>query len=216
MGTTDEKETPIAPTATTITRPRRGGRSRLSRLGSTGAMLAVAGVSLLVSACGASPGSQLTTSSSTTPTSTGATATSKYAASLAYSVCMRSHGVPGFPYPRQVGGGIQVSGSVARINPQSPLFVSAQRSCRHLLPGGGEPTHARQQQALARMLYISRCMRTHGIPGFPDPTLSPPADRAGHSAIMSNGVAWLAIPDSIDVRSPAFEQAAAACNLGLS
>ena len=61
------------------------------------------------------------------------------------------------------------------------------------------------------MLHISQCMRAHGIPGFPDPTLSPPSSRAGYSAIRSNGVAWLAIPDSIDVRSPAFKQAAAAC-----
>jgi hypothetical protein len=86
----------------------------------------------------------------------------------------------------------------------------------HLLHGGGEPTPAKRQQALARMLQSSRCMRAHGIPGFPDPTLSAPASRAGCSAVMSNGVAWLAVPDSIDVRSPAFERAAAACNLGLS
>jgi hypothetical protein len=54
-------------------------------------------------------------------------------------------------------------------------------------------------------------MRAHGISGFPDPTLAPPSSRAGYSAIRSNGVAWLAIPDSIDVRSPAFEQAAGVC-----
>jgi hypothetical protein len=152
-------------------------------------------------------------SSSTTPSSPGATATGKYAASLAYSRCMRSHGVPNFPDPKQVGGGIQVSGSASGINPRSPLFTSAQQSCGHLLPGGGQlPTHAGQQQALARMLRTSRCMRAHGISGFPDPTLAPPSSRAGYSAIRSNGVAWLAIPDSIDVRSPAFEQAAAVCN----
>jgi len=42
---------------------------------------------------------------------------------------------------------------------------------------------------------------------------TPPAGRAGYSRISSNGVAWPAIPDSIDAGSPAFEQAAAAaCN----
>jgi hypothetical protein len=153
-----------------------------------------------------------TTSSSAQQSSSGATATGKYAAALAYSRCMRSHGVPNFPDPKQVGGGIQVSGSASGINPQSPLFRSAQQSCRHLLPGGGQPpTHAGQQQQLARMLHISQCMRAHGISGFPDPTLAPPSSRAGYSAIRSNGVAWLAIPDSIDVRSPAFAQAAAVC-----
>ena len=63
------------------------------------------------------------------------------------------------------------------------------------------------------MLHISQCMRAQGISGFPDPTLGPPSNRAGYSAIRSNGVAWLAVPDSIDVRSPAFKQAAAACKL---
>jgi hypothetical protein len=33
---------------------------------------------------------------------------------------------------------------------------------------------------------------------------------------MSNGFVWLAIPSTVDPRSPAFEHAAAACNLGLS
>jgi hypothetical protein len=59
-------------------------------------------------------------------------------------------------------------------------------------------------------------MRGHGIPGFPDPTFSAPSNRAGFSSIMSNDGVWLAIPNSIDVRSPAFARAAAACNLGLS
>ena len=191
---------------------------RNSRRDVSAAVIAgLAGLSLLVSACGGSPASQAAqvapTASSTPKGSTGPSATGKYAASLAYSRCMRSHGVSDFPDPKQVGGGIQISGSAPGINPQSPLFMSAQQSCRHLLPGGGRPTHAGQQQALARMLHISRCMRAHGISGFPDPTLSPPSSRAGYSRISSNGVAWLAIPDSIDVRSPAFEQAAAACKL---
>lgn len=173
----------------------------------------LAGLSLLMSACGGSPAgavAHLGSTAGSTPKSSGPSTTGKYAASLAYSRCMRAHGVSNFPDPKEVGGGIQISGSRSGLNPQSPLFVSAQRSCRHLMPGG-EPTRAGQQRGLARMLHISRCMRTHGISGFPDPTLAPPSSRAGYSAIRSNGVAWLAIPESIDVRSPAFEQAAAAC-----
>ncbi len=152
-----------------------------------------------------------------TRSSTGPSANGKYAAWLAYSRCMRSHAVPNFPNPRQVaGGGIQVSGSAPGINPQSPLFVSAQQACRHLLPGGGQPTYAGQQQERTRMLHSSQCMRAHGISGFPDPSLSPPANRAAAGTIMSNDGVWLAIPNSIDVRSPAFDKAAAACNLALS
>jgi hypothetical protein len=220
MGTSDEKETPITPTANTVKRPKRSGRSWLFRLGLPAVVLAgLAGLSLLVSACGGSPGRQVaqlgsTTSTSPTTQSAVATATGKYAAALAYSRCMRSHGVSNFPDPKHAaGGGIQISGSRSGMNPQSPLFMDAQQSCRHLLPGGGQPTHAGLQQALARMLHVSQCMRAHGISGFPDPTLSPPSNRAGYGQIRSNGVAWLAIPDSIDARSPLFKLAAAACKL---
>jgi hypothetical protein len=96
---------------------------------------------------------------------------------------------------------------------QSPVFTSALRSCRHLLPSGTETPHAQQQQELARMLQVSRCMRAPGIEGFAEPTLSPPPDRAGHSAIMSNDGVWLANPSWIDVRSRSFEHAATACEL---
>jgi hypothetical protein len=55
-------------------------------------------------------------------------------------------------------------------------------------------------------------MRKHGISGFPDPTTSPPSN-PGNSGILGHGGYYLAIPKSIDANSPAFEQAAAACNL---
>jgi hypothetical protein len=171
----------------------------------TSALAGLASLSLLASACGGAAASQEQLGSTD----------HKYAASLAYSHCMRSHGVTNFADPKRVGGGIQVSGSAPGVDPRSPLFTSAQQSCRALLPGGGRPTMAGQQRALALFLHISRCMRAHRISGFPDPTLSAPASRAGYSRISSNGVAWLAIPDSIDVRSPAFDRAAVACHLGL-
>jgi hypothetical protein len=58
-------------------------------------------------------------------------------------------------------------------------------------------------------------MRAHGITDFPDPqTGSPPSNRAAYSAVMGIDGAFLAIPSSINPRSPAFEQAAAACNFG--
>jgi hypothetical protein len=221
MGASAEKETPMTRASNTLQRPAWVGQSKLSRLGPVIVGLAgLVSLSLLVSACGGSPGSHVaqlgSTTTATTQSSTGPNPTGKYAAWLAYTRCMRSHGVPNFPDPKQVGGGIQIPGS-SGIGQRSAAFKSAQRSCRHLLPGGtGQPTRSQQQQALARMLRTSQCMRGHGISGFPDPTLSPPPNRAGYSAIMSNGVAWLAIPGSIDVRSPAFKQAAASCNLGLS
>ncbi len=170
------------------------------------AVSALAGLSLLASVAGGA-----------TARSSGSAVKGKYASALAYSRCMRSHGVPNFPDPKLVaGGGIQVSGSAPGVNRQSPLFSAAQRSCRPLLPNGGEPTRAGQQKEVAVLLHASHCMRAHGVPGFPDPSLSAPSNRAGYSTIMSNDGVWLAIPNSIDVRAPAVERAAAACNLGLS
>lgn len=194
--------------------------SRLRFRGSAVCLIGLASLALPAAGCGGagSPGSHVAQLGSTnvTTSSAGPSAGGKYAASLAYSRCMRSHGAPNFPDPKAVGGGIQISGSQSGMNAQSPRFESAQRLCRHLLPNGGEPTHADQQQELSRMLRISQCMRAHGISRFPDPSSSPPSSRAGYSTIMSNGAAWLAIPDSINARSPAFEQAAVACNLGQS
>jgi hypothetical protein len=62
------------------------------------------------------------------------------------------------------------------------------------------------------MLAMSACMRKHGISDFPDPSSSPPSN-PGNSGILGSGGYYLAVPKSIDTRSPAFEQAAATCNL---
>jgi hypothetical protein len=92
-----------------------------------------------------------------------------FAQALAFSRCMRAHGVTNFPDPsRGPGGGIalQVQG-----NPNSPTFKSAQSACRSLLPNHGAApalTPQQRQQALA----FSRCVRAHGVPNFPDPDFS--------------------------------------------
>ncbi len=139
-----------------------------------------------------------------------------YSQALAFSKCMRSHGVSNFPDPSTSGGGVQLSISPSSgINTEAPAFQAAQQSCQHLLPGGGHPSAHATAQAKARLLRTSECMRAHGITDFPDPqTGSPPSNRAAYSAVMGIDGAFLAIPSSINPRSPAFEQAAAACNFG--
>ena len=54
-------------------------------------------------------------------------------------------------------------------------------------------------------------MRRHGVSDFPDPTLKAPSSPAGYSAIEDRGGVILAIPSTINVQSPAFQQAAKAC-----
>jgi hypothetical protein len=54
-------------------------------------------------------------------------------------------------------------------------------------------------------------MREHGVSGFPDPTSSPPSNPAGFRLAFGQPGAFIAIPSSIDPQSPAFQQAAKAC-----
>lgn len=160
----------------------------------------------LIAACG----------SSSSPTTTSTAAAKGYSQAIAFSKCMRSHGVPNFPDPSTSGGGIHIAiEGGSGVNPQAPAFQAAQKSCRPLLPNGGQPSAQASAQAKARLLRTSGCMRAHGITGFPDPqTGSPPSSPAGYSAIMGVNGAFLAIPNSINTQSPAFKQAAAVCNFG--
>jgi hypothetical protein len=183
-----------------------------------GVLMGLIPLSLLVSACSSPPTRPVAQVGSTSATNSSASSTSggKYASALAYSRCMRAHGVPNYPDPKQGGGGGIEIGSGSGVDTQSPEYKSAQQSCKDLLPDGGQPTQTEQQHEIALLLQVSQCMRAHGITGFPDPTLSPPSNRAGHSDIMSNDGVWLAIPNSIDARSRAFVRAAAACNFAQS
>jgi hypothetical protein len=56
---------------------------------------------------------------------------------LAFSACMRKHGVPNFPDPQfSSGGSVTMKiGSSSGIDPQSPQFQAAQKACQSLLPG---------------------------------------------------------------------------------
>ncbi len=147
------------------------------------------------------------------PSPTGGAGTSASAATavesgVAFSRCIRSHGVPNFPDPKVSGHTVRM-GSASTL--QSPAFQSAAHSCQRLLPKGPPGPESPSPQSQARMLDVSECMREHGITGFPDPTSSPPSNPAG---IIGEGGYFLAIPQSIDTNSPAFERAAAACNFG--
>jgi hypothetical protein len=67
---------------------------------------------------------------------------------LAYSKCMRSHGVKDFPDPQISGGGIRLSlggGPGSDLNPNNPTFKSAQQACQGKLgvKGAGGPFGAK-------------------------------------------------------------------------
>jgi hypothetical protein len=83
---------------------------------------------------------------------------------------MRTHGLPNFPDPNAQGDFLFSEGPHGNgVDPNSPQFISANKSCEHLEPNGGVQTAADQREALDIGLKVSACMRKHGVPNFPDP-----------------------------------------------
>jgi hypothetical protein len=99
------------------------------------------------------------------------------ASALAFSQCMRSHGVQNFPDPESSAG-------VPKVSPQqlgvsSTQFQTAQTACAHLL----QPNQAQAQLILSGMRDFARCMRAHGAHNWPDPTI----DRDGQPVFDLHG-----------------------------
>ncbi len=96
-------------------------------------------------------------------------AASPLAEAVAYSQCIRSHGVPNFPDPVQTpsgGYGYRTTG----IDPNSAAFQGAQQACQALPSpwnSTGRPLSPAQQQA---WLNWAKCIRANGVPNLPDPT----------------------------------------------
>jgi hypothetical protein len=146
-------------------------------------LILVASLAVIAAGCGSKPTSsgvaQLPSATTTTNSSQGGatptTRAGKEDAVYRYSSCMRTHGVPKFPDPKQAsGGGMSLAiGPEMGVDPKSPQFQAAEKACRKLLPGGGKaPSPAQLAKDLAQMLKFSACMRAHGLPDFPDPTSS--------------------------------------------
>jgi hypothetical protein len=122
---------------------------------------------------------------------------------------MRAHGVPNFPDPGS-GGGIEIPDN-SGIEPRSPAFRSAQSACFKLLPGGGPGRAGNSEARKLMMLKLARCMRSHGISSFPDPSSSPPsAPPTGGGVAFGSPGAFISVPQTM-IQSPGFKQAAAVC-----
>lgn len=131
-----------------------------------------------------------------------------YHQALAFSQCMRAHGVPDFPDPQSSNGGnaISINGSGASLDPNSPQFQSAQTACKKYLPTNvttGSGPSAKDRQA---MLAFAACMRTHGVPDFPDPNFS-----NGGGGFVVQGGGPNDVPADMKPDSPQFQTAFAAC-----
>src|ERR1700749_3428393 len=98
---------------------------------------------------------------------------------VAYSHCMRSHGVPNYPDPG--GDGALPKGDAQQFGVSSSQLQTAESDCQHLYPANdgaiqqcentGDCPQAVVQQALDVMREYAQCIRSHGVADFPDPTL---------------------------------------------
>jgi hypothetical protein len=141
--------------------------------------MATAGLILLAQAC----------SDSSSSTGSGGAANAAGSASspsaVSYSHCMRSQGVPNYPDPGSSGQLPKTSAQLLGIS--SSQFNEAQRACQQLLPTSGGSLNAASlqqchlagvcppalvQQALDAGLRFAQCMRSHGVPNWPDPTVN--------------------------------------------
>src|ERR1700740_3354525 len=83
---------------------------------------------------------------------------------------MRSNGVPSFPDPQRFAGG-NVKLTIHQRDTGTPAYGAALTACSGLLPTrGGQQTARQRRSQLAAELSFARCMRTHGLARFPDPT----------------------------------------------
>jgi len=125
-------------------------------------LVTTAALALLAAGCGSSRSPGVASVASTTPT-----ATTTASGPLAYARCMRSHGLPNFPDPDSQG----TFPSLGALGVSKQIWAPADIACRHLLPSGGSQETAQQQRTqVADGLSFARCVRSHGVSRFPDPT----------------------------------------------
>jgi hypothetical protein len=155
----------------------------------------------LLAACSSGPNGPQVASvgGTTTPTTSSAGGNVNQGAkqALAFSACMRAHGVKNFPDPQISGNSVTMKVGGPGLDPHSPTFSSAQKACQKDMP---VPTAAPGKGAdPTKVAAWAKCMRSHGLPHFPDPTID-------------NGALKLNLSGTgIDTQSGAFQNAMSAC-----
>jgi hypothetical protein len=137
-------------------------------------MITAAVLGLLATACGGSP-----SSAGRSPDAGGS---ADPPSAVAYSHCVRSHGVPNFPDPPSGGGVPKVSAQELGVS--NSRLQAAYRSCQRPIPATGGSVQQQEQRcyvagncppALTQQMLnaartFARCMRSHAVPNFPDPS----------------------------------------------
>jgi hypothetical protein len=160
----------------------------------------VGGLVLLLAACSSgSSGSHVAQLRSTASPSSSLTSAApmptQQVGAVGFAQCMRAHSVPKWPDPDISGVFDKTKITTQQLGVSSTALQAAQDACQHLLP----PASITQQRLnAAQALQFAQCVRSHGVPSFPDP------DSTGR------------IPDpasvGVDQGSPQFQAANDSCS----
>jgi hypothetical protein len=145
-----------------------------------------AGIAFLTAACGGGGTSAGSGASPAASTNNG------QEQALAYSQCMRSHGVPKFPDPSNHG---DLAVNTNALGVSTSVLQAGEKACASLKPGSQSGPITSQD--LAEDLKFAECMRSHGEPDFPDPS--------------SNGSFKISPSSGISPQSSTFQKADQAC-----
>jgi len=116
---------------------------------------------------------------------------------------MRAHGVPRYPDPSSVSGGIDSR----QLRVSDTVYEAAKTTCNQLHPQPRNTaglTTAQEQQVLGQLLNFARCMRSHGLATFPDPNPASTIWGSGSGQVFT-------LPGGINPNSPQFTAAENAC-----
>ena len=169
-------------------------------MNSQSARLITAAVGLtMLAACGTGPGG-------TGPGAGGQASGSASSSSVvAWIQCVRTHGIPDFPGPDS-SGQIPKIVSGQQVGVSDSVLQAAQTACQGLWPYQ-DPTRAQERLDLADALTFAHCMRSAGVPGFPDPVTDPNSGRAEFVISISK--------DGFDPQSPQVLAKVRECEHGL-
>jgi hypothetical protein len=139
---------------------------------------------------------------------------------LKMAECIRSHGVPKFPDspgggPNSIqgssngngGGSVSVDGVQLGVSPQT--LQKAMSDCQKYAPKGPPISGSQLTKLRQGALKMAECMRSHGVPNFPDPTVK--TGPGGHGVEMRLGAGGPGSANGVAPNSPAFQTAQKTC-----
>ena len=138
-------------------------------------IIAIAALALLAPLAAGCGGSPTATGSGGSPEAGGAASgqsvnTQK---AVAFSHCVRAHGVPNWPDPTSSG---QIPKQTAQqLGVGNSQLQAALDACQHLLPNTGnvDGNPAALNQWWTQLRHFAQCMHAHGVPIWPDPSPYP-------------------------------------------